>query len=86
MVVVVVACSNVFPRELKLDKEILDSEGNRINIQTGMLQSFSHDIRIDHECEDWIERSVPRITDWHHEACCVMQNGDPEDVHVYCLD
>ena len=28
MVVVVVACSNVFPRELKLDKEILDSEGN----------------------------------------------------------
>ena len=25
-----------------------------------------------------IENSVPRITDWHHEACRVMTNGDPE--------
>ena len=33
-------------------------------------------IRICHECE--IEKSVPRITDWHHEACRVMTNGDPE--------
>ena len=23
-----------------------------------------------------IEKSVPRITDWHHEACRVMTNGD----------
>ena len=26
-------------------------------------------IKIHHECEDVIENSVPRITDWHHEAC-----------------
>ena len=24
---------------------------------------------INHECEGGIEKSVPRITDWHHEAC-----------------
>ena len=35
-------------------------------------------IRIYHECEGGIEKSVPRITDWHHKACRVMTNGDPE--------
>ena len=34
--------------------------------------------RIDHECEGCIEKSVPRIVVWHHEACRVMTNGDPE--------
>ena len=33
-------------------------------------------IRIHHECEGGIEKSVPRITDWHHEACRVMTIGD----------
>ena len=36
-------------------------------------------IRIYHECEGGIEKSVPRITDWHHEACRVMTNGDPKE-------
>ena len=35
-------------------------------------------IRIYHECEGRIEQSVPRIAVWHHEACRVMTNGDPE--------
>ena len=35
-------------------------------------------IRIHHECEDGIEKCVPRITDWHREACRVMTNGDHE--------
>ena len=35
-------------------------------------------IRTYHECEDMIEKSVPRIAIWHHEACLVMTNGDPE--------
>ena len=35
-------------------------------------------IRIHHECEGGIEKSVPRITDWHHEACRVMTLGDRE--------
>ena len=36
-----------------------------------------------HECEDGIEKSVPRITDWHHEACLVMTIGDPRDRFFY---
>ena len=34
--------------------------------------------RIYHECEARIEKSVPRFAIWHHEACQVMTNGDPE--------
>ena len=30
-----------------------------------------------HECEGSIEKSVLRIAVWHHEACRVMTNGDP---------
>ena len=33
-------------------------------------------IRIYHECEGGIEKPVPKITYWHHEACRVMTNGD----------
>ena len=28
------------------------------------------------ECVGGIEKSVPRITNWHHESCLVMTNGD----------
>ena len=35
-------------------------------------------IRIHHECESQIEKSVPRIIDWHHEVYRVMTNGDHE--------
>ena len=35
-------------------------------------------IRIYHECEGTIEKSVPRIAVWHHEACRMMTNGDPK--------
>ena len=31
-----------------------------------------------HECEGRIEKSVPRIAVWHHEACRVMTNFDLE--------
>ena len=31
-----------------------------------------------HECEGRIEKSVPRIAVWHHEACRGMTNVDPE--------
>ena len=37
-----------------------------------------NNIRIYHECEDRIEKSVPRITVWHQEACRVMTKGDPD--------
>ena len=35
-------------------------------------------IRICHECEGGIEKSVPRVTNWHHQACRVMTNRDHE--------
>ena len=35
-------------------------------------------IRIHHEYEGKIEKSVPRIAVWHHKACEVMTNCDPE--------
>ena len=38
------------------------------------LPNVIHTIRIYHECEG----SVPRIAVWHHKACGVMINGDPE--------
>ena len=35
-------------------------------------------IRILHEYEGGIEKSVPMITDWRHKACQVMTIGDHE--------
>ena len=50
-----------------------------MKVYVKQLKSGSCIIRVDkiyHECEDGIEKSVPRITDWHHLACCVMTIGD----------
>ena len=35
-------------------------------------------IRIYHECEGRIEKSLPRIAVWHHQARQMMTNGDHE--------
>ena len=35
-------------------------------------------IKIYHECEGGIDKSVPRIAVWHHKACQVMTNCDHE--------
>ena len=35
-------------------------------------------ISIFHGCIVWIDKSVTRVTDRHHEACRVMPNSDPE--------
>ena len=40
-------------------------------------------IRILHECQVWIDKSVPRVTFWHHEARRVMPNCDTRDRFVY---
>ena len=40
--------------------------------------SSDETVRIYHACEGRIEKSVPRIAVWHHEACRVMTNGDPD--------
>ena len=48
---------------------------NRIELHTCHKED---NIRIYHECEGRIEKSVPRIAVWHHEARRVMTSGDPE--------
>ena len=40
-------------------------------------------IRIYHECEGRIEKSVLRIAVWHHEGCRVMTSSDPQDGFFY---
>ena len=40
-------------------------------------------LRIPHECEGRIEKSLAKIAFWHHEACRVMTNSDPEGQIVY---
>ena len=42
------------------------------------LNLWGHNKGINHECEGRIEKSVHMIAVWHHEACRVMTNGDPE--------
>ena len=43
-------------------------------------------IRIHHECEGRIEKSVPRITVWHQEACRVIKSDDPEGrIFMMCV-
>ena len=43
--------------------------------RTRAIQLHAHAF---HECEGGIEKSIPRIAVWHHEACGVMTNGDPK--------
>ena len=42
------------------------------------MSSNHNIIRTYHKCEGGIEKSVPKITVWHHKACRVMTNADPE--------
>ena len=50
------------------------------SVKEGLICSLilSNNIRIYHECESKIEKSVPRIAVWHHEACRVITNGELE--------
>ena len=47
--------------------------------QMGFEPKNIQNIRILHECQVWIDKSVPRVTFWHHEARRVMPNCDPMD-------
>ena len=53
-------------------KEFSRTAKNKTNCLTGK------NISIFHGCMVWIEKSVTRVTDRHHEACRVMPNSDPE--------
>ena len=47
-------------------------------VQCTIVAIFGYTITIYQECEGRIEKSVPRIAFWHHEACRVLTNGGPE--------
>ena len=51
-----------------------------LNIETAKSEQILlvQIISIFHVCMVWIEKSVTRVTDRHHEACRVMPNSDPE--------
>ena len=40
-------------------------------------------LKREYECEGRVENSVLRIAVWHHEACRLMTNGDPEGQIFY---
>ena len=61
-----------------------DSEAEKRNALIKSLVNVSmENIRILYECQVWIDKSVPRVTFWHHEARRVMPNCDPRDRFVY---
>ena len=62
----------IFFITLKLDYHRLKEQEKREQEERGKnMRNF-------HGCEGRIEKSVPRITVWHHEAPRKMTNGDPE--------
>ena len=58
-----------------IQKELIRSDEKNTAKANDLFNPF---IRICHECEGRIEKSIPRVTVWHCEACRVMPNGDPE--------
>ena len=49
------------------------------NTKISIILSYEASIiSIFHGCMVWIEKSVTRVTERHHEACRVMPNSDPE--------
>ena len=40
--------------------------------------SSCDNIRLHHECEGGIEKSIHKINNWHHEACWVITRVDPK--------
>ena len=64
---------NIYP--LTAEGALIKSFGKTV---CGLFQELIGTIRIYHEYEGRIEKSVPWIVVWHHQACRVMTNGDPE--------
>ena len=54
------------------------SDLTSINANMAIYFGQQNIIRIYYECEGWIENSASWLAVWHHEACRVMTNGDPE--------
>ena len=48
---------------------VYEIEFSQMGENSGNSDLVCKNISIHHECEGGIEKSVLRITDWHHEAC-----------------
>ena len=64
-------------QELEYYYRYLHHVTNGIDHQSILLEMVDI-ISIFHGCMVWIEKSVTRVTDRHHEACQVMPDSDPE--------
>ena len=49
-----------------------------VSVDCGTTYHTVYRKSIFHGCMVWIEKSVTRVNDRHHEACRVMPNSDPE--------
>ena len=56
----------------------IQSSDDFFNAACELSQPMRKTISIFHVCMVWIEKSVTRVTDRHHEACRVMPISDPE--------
>ena len=55
---------------------VCEKELSHMGKKHGNPDLVCENIRIYHECEDDIKKSVLRITDWHHEANRSITNSD----------
>ena len=64
---------------LSFVKDISWGSGSKFALISNLRhdEDYGVSLRIYHEYEGGIEKSVPRITHWHHEACRVMTIGEP---------
>ena len=62
------------------DQRYWNRDKNRKSVQTIFFETrgYFEIISIYHVCMVWIEKSVTRVTDRHHEVCRMMPNSDPE--------
>ena len=73
-----------YKRSRRKLQDVGKQNGSDKGLQTGIRVLYFDDIiRILHECQVWIDKSVPRVTVWHHEARRVMPDCDPRDRFVY---
>ena len=66
------------PKLISLDVIYIQCVGLYLFGQLFTKSTIIETIRIYHECKGQIEKFVPMITVWHHEACRMMTNGDLE--------
>ena len=62
---------------LEQDIDFIITPVEYISLYSRPTVSLLSIISIFHGCVVWIEKSVTRVTDRHHEACRMMPNSDP---------